>query len=101
MTNIHLKLRRGMAGKTNQKMDCKQLVNPAVWREYKRTAEKQTREIIKQPFANIESQWEKIKRAIQEASKETLGYGKRAAPVEWLTEEMVNTVEEGRKLKSK
>ena len=59
------------------------------------------REIIKQPFANIESEWEKVKRAIQKDSKEVLGYAKRATPVEWLTAEKINLVEERRKLKSK
>ena len=59
------------------------------------------REIIKQLFTNIESEWEKIERAIQEASKKTLGYLKRATPVELLTAETINLVEERRKLKSK
>ena len=40
------------------------------------------KEIIKQPFTNLENEWEKIKRAIQEASKEILGYVKRAKPIE-------------------
>lgn len=31
---------------------------------------KRMRQIIKQPFKNIDSKWEKLKRAIQEASKE-------------------------------
>ena len=57
------------------------------------------RKIIKQSFTNIESKWEKIKRAIQEASKEMLGYAKRATPVEWLTAEMINLV--GRKKETK
>ena len=94
MTNIKLKRRRGTPSKTNCKSDCKQLMNPAVQTEYKRTAEKKMREIIKQSFTNIESKWEKIKRAIQEASKERLSCAKRATSVERLTAEVINLVEE-------
>ena len=59
------------------------------------------REIIKQPFTTIESEWEKINKAIQEASKEMLSYVKRETPVEWLTAETINLAEDRRKLKSK
>ena len=62
---------------------------------------KEMREIIKQPFTNVEIEWEKIKRAMQKTSKEMLGFAKRATPVEWLTAEMINLVEEKRELKSK
>ena len=58
-----------MPGKTE--IDSKQLMNPAIQREYKRTTEKKMREITKQPFTDIKSKWEKIIRAIREASKET------------------------------
>lgn len=57
-------------------------MNPAVWREYKRTAQQKMRKIIKHPFTNVESKWENIKRAIQEASKEMMDHAKRAIPVE-------------------
>ncbi|KAK7809189.1 hypothetical protein U0070_025598, partial [Myodes glareolus] len=40
MANIQLKLRRGMPGKTKQKANHKQLINPVVQREYKRTTGK-------------------------------------------------------------
>ena len=39
-------------------------MNPPVQREYKRTTKEKMREVIKQPFPNIESKLEKIKRAI-------------------------------------
>ena len=45
-----MKLRRGTPGKKNQKTDCKQSMNPAVWREYKKTAEEKVREVIKNPL---------------------------------------------------
>ena len=63
-----------MPGKTNQKMDCKQLMNPAVQRELKRTAEKKDEGNPETTLTNIESEQEKIKRATREASKETPGY---------------------------
>ena len=40
-------------------------------------------------------------KSYKEASKEMLGYAKRATPVEWLTAEMINLAEERRKVKSK
>lgn len=101
MVNIQMKLRRGMLGKTNRKINCKQLMNPAVQREYKRTAPKKMREIIKQPYTNIESKWENIKRAVQEASKEMMDHAQRATPVEWLTADAINLEDERRKWKSK
>ena len=70
-----------MPGKMNWKIHHKQLMNSAVWREYKTTAEKRMREIIKQPFTNIESKVEKIKRAKQEASKVTFVNARWSTPV--------------------
>ena len=35
-----MKLRRDTPGKANWKIDCEQLMNPAIWREYKSIAEK-------------------------------------------------------------
>ena len=51
---------------------------------------------MKQAFTDIESEREKIKRAIQEASKEMPGYAKRSTPVEWLTAETIHLTEERR-----
>ena len=90
MDNIQLKLRRGMPGIMNRKINRKQNMNLAVRKEYKRTTEKKMRETIKQPFANIESEWEKVKRAIWKDSKEMLGYAKRAIPVQGLSAETIN-----------
>lgn len=53
MVNIQLKLSRGMPGKMNRKINCKQLMNPAVWREYQRTAQKKMREIIQKKKKNL------------------------------------------------
>lgn len=50
---------------------------------------------------NVEIKWEKIKRDIQEAAKQMLGFSKKATSVEWLTAEMIILVEERRKLKRK
>ena len=41
-----MKVRRGTPGKMNWKINHKQLVNPAVWREYKRIADNKMREIM-------------------------------------------------------
>ena len=46
-------------------MNPKQFINPVVWREYKRIIEKKYEK--NPPFSNIESEWEKVKRAIHEA----------------------------------
>ena len=62
---------------------------------------KKMREIIKKHFKNIESKLERLKRAIQEASKETPGYAKRATPLERLITELIHLAAETRKLERK